>query len=247
MSDEVKDNLQSEASNETPSNQETPNVTSESVPAEAAPATTEAKMYAGKFKTAEDLEKSYKELESKVGQKGYAESLGQRVVEATGYSVTDLESAGYTPEQIVQAVVSWQDNGKQTEMTKASPKEEISQRVEDSRYEKLEWEMKLRDFFSENPEAKQFKEEMNDFHSMSQYKGMDPQDLFGSKLSKFVTKGEENVQARQSEKEKASLSISNAAPPVVDETMIHATKFRSEGRLEDAGKFIAGRLFGKKK
>lgn len=227
----------------TPGQAGTPPEPSSTPPSAAPPegTTKPEKVYAGKFKTAEDLETAYKSLETKLGQKAFSENLGQKVVDATGYSVDDLQKAGYTPDQIVDAVINWQaekDNSN-------SGKEEISRKVEDTRYNSLEWRVDLQDYFTENPEAKQFADELNDFHSMPQYKELKPKQLFEQKVSKFLSKSEENLQAQYSDKEKANLSISNSAPPPPDEGLQHAQNFKKSGRLDDAAKFLRGRLFPK--
>ena len=248
MSDEVKDTLESGAGSGSPEattpQTETPAESPKTTP-ESAPEGITEKVYAGKFKSAEDLEKGYQELSSKLGKKGYAEQLGEKVVSATGYSVQDLEDAGYSPDQIVDAVISYQDTGKKQELP--AKKQEMTQKVESSKLEKLEWKIDVRDFVDKNPEAKEFQDELNDFHSMSQYRDLSPEELFNTKLSKFVKKGEQNVETRQSAKEKASMSLSPSSSPKSGDSDKALKSFKQTRNLDDAADLLMARMAERRK
>jgi len=130
---EDKDNLQQAAPEGTTAEAETQVETKGETP-EAETQPKEEKVYAGKFKSADDLEKSYKELESKLGAKDYSKQLGDKVLEATGYTKDQLEQAGYGPDEIVKAMISYQDTGKVQ-----APTQEIQSKVVDSKVDALEW------------------------------------------------------------------------------------------------------------
>ena len=200
------------------------------------------KVYAGKFKSTEELETAYKNAESKIGQKTYAETLGQRVVESTGYSIRELEEAGYTPDQIVQAVIASKTGTEEVTLPpepKHNPFEAIKKTVEETKVERLEWKMEVKDFVLENPEAKEFLEDINEFHSMPQYRGMSPADIFNNKLKKFVQKSEQVVQAKQSEKERASISINHNPAPVSKPAADAQKKFYKTGHFDDAVDYVS--------
>lgn len=243
-----KDTLQSEASQEKPSNMETQVESPQVSDTTSAPEEGSAeKVYAGKFKSVDELEKSYKGLETKIGKKSYSEQIGEQVLSATGYTVEQLESAGYTPAQIAQAVTS-NDQAQQSmqQVSSYSPTEVIKKSVEDSRVERLEFELKLRDFFNENPEAKDFKDEIKEYHSMPNYRGMNPEEIYEAKLKKFVNKGAQVTLKKQSEKERASLNLTNNSVPESRNEDAALKNFMSTRHIDDAGVFIKERLFGRK-
>ena len=244
MSEEQdKDTLQSAAPSGTPAQTETQVSSPEGTTGETQ-AQKEARVYAGKYKSAEDLEIAYKNIESKVGQKSYAETIGQKVVEATGYTIKDLEEAGYSPEQIVQAVYTTkpQEDLQKAEVKPTQSLDSVKRTVEESKLERLEWKMGVKDFFSENPLAKEFQDEINDYHAMPQYKDWTPEQIFNSKLKKFVSKGEQTVRAKESEKERASLSVSHSSPPVPKKGQAELDRFQQTRHLDDATSFISSWL-----
>lgn len=249
LEEQNKDTLLSEAPNGTPSQTETQVSSPEGTAGETA-AQKQERIYAGKYKSAEDLEIAYKNIEAKVGNKSYAETIGQKVVEATGYTIKDLEDAGYTPEQIVQAVYTTKPAvdsvTPETKPLQASSLENVRRTVEDSKLERLEWKMGVKDFTSENPLAKEFLDEINDYHAMPQYKDWTPEQIFNSKLKKFVSKGEQAVRAKESEKERATLSVTHAAPPTPKAGQAELERFQKTRHLDDATGFIASWLRGGK-
>lgn len=194
-----------------------------------------------------DWESRYKNLETKVGRKEFSERLGDKVIEATGYSVADLEAAGYTPEDIVSAVIQSKASGQQTQMARMEPQTDtlsmVKRTVEDSKADKAIWRADLSDFFFENPEAKDFRDEINEFHQMPQYRHLTPEELYNIKLKKFVKKGVESVEKKYSEKEKAGLSIQQTASHEPDPAKDSLERIkRGVAREEDRTKFISARL-----
>lgn len=238
--DENKDTLQPEASQETPSNAETrvesPQV-SDAQPTEA------EKVYAGKYKSVDELEKAHKGLESKIGKKTYSEQIGEQVLSATGYTVDQLQAAGYTPAQIAQALLN---SEKEQAPQPYLSTDLIKKSVEESRVERLEFDINMKEFFEENPEAKEFKEEIKEYHSMPAYRGMSPEEIYESKLKKFVKKGMQVTMKKQSEKERASLNITNNSVPESRAEDAALKNFMSSRHIDDAGAYIKERLFGKK-
>ena len=247
LEEQNKDTLQSEAALATPSSTETQVSSPEGTTGETAAQKAE-RLYAGKYKSAEELEIAYKNVESKVGQKSYAETIGQKVVEVTGYTIKDLEEAGYSPEQIVQAIYTTKpaDETPKPELKPQQSLDSIKRNVEDSKVERLEWRMSIKDFVSENPLAKEFLDEINDFHSMPLYKDWTPEQIFNSKLKKFVSKGEQTVRAKESEKERASLSITHAAPPTPKAGQEDFDRFQKTRNFDDATKWVGQWLRGGK-
>lgn len=248
--DELKqDTLQSEASQETTSQTETqinsPQVSdTSSAPEEGK---TE-KVYAGKFKSVDDLEKSYKEVETKIGKKTYSEQIGEQVLAATGYTVDQLQNAGYTPAQIASALMSQDQAPQQTAQTAPaySSADMLKKSVEESRVERLEFSLSMKEFFEENPEAKDFQDEIKEYHSMPAYRGMSPAEIYDTKLKKFVKKGMQATLKKQSEKERASLNLTNNSVPDNRQEESTLKQFQSTRHIDDAADFIRTRLFGKK-
>lgn len=236
MSEPLKDTLPSAAPQGTPAPVETqkgaPPVEGTTPPA---PVGIPERVFAGKYKSPDELETAYKSLESKIGNKSYAEKLGEQVVQATGYSLQDLEKAGYTPEQIAQAVVTFNQQQPQK-------KEDIPQRVENSKIEEMEFKDSMRDFFEQTPEAKEFKEEILEWHDHPRFKSLSPEEIYSQKLSKFISKGSKAVLEKQSEKEKANVTVTQVAAPQVDESVASLEKFQKSRHLDDATSFIRSRL-----
>lgn len=217
----------------------------------AAPATPPAapRKYAGKYETPEELEAAYKSAETKIGAKSFAEGIGEKIVQATGYSAVDLQAAGYSSEQIVQAMLNAQNTGVQAppEGTPAhapvsSTADVLRSTVENSRYAKLEWNDKKRDFFAENPDAKEFRDELDEFHAMPQYRDLPPEELFGLKLKKFLKKGEAITEQRHTEKEKASMSFTPTTVPDADPAKTALDRYRKNPKLDNAESFMAARM-----
>lgn len=217
----------------------------------AAPATPPAapRKYAGKFESPEELESAYKSAESKIGAKSFAEGIGEKIVQATGYSAVDLQAAGYSSEQIVQAMLAAQSSGNQALPTEApvhaaqaSTVDVLRSTVENSRYAKLEWDGKKRDFFAENPDAKEFKDELDEFHSMPQYRDLPPEEVFNLKLKKYLHKGEAITEQRHTEKERASMSFTPTTVPDADPSKTALDKYRKNNKLDHAESFIAERM-----
>jgi hypothetical protein len=248
MDEENKDNLQSEALQETPSSTETqvesPQVSDTQSTTDGE--TTE-RVYAGKFKSTDELEKGYKGLEQKIGKKTYSEQIGEKILSVTGYSVDQLQSAGYTPEQIVSALTSYDQTQPQTTTTQTfSPSDVLKKSVEESRVARLEFDLSMKEFFEENPEAKEFKDEIKEYHLMPAYNGMSPEEIYESKLKKFVKKGVQTTMKKQVEKERASLGLTNNSVPESKAEIEALKRFQQSRHLDDAQEFIANRLFGKR-
>lgn len=253
-----KDTQDVPASSETPGTQPQTDPNAGSAPTNAAPASdTAEKLFAGKYKTPDELATAYTNLEKKLGQKTYTETLGARILQETGYSVTDLESAGYTADEIVGMLVSKPDvsaGDDDTEpKTKLPPKpkltnERVQTAVESSRIAKLEWELQLDRYFAKNPEAEEFRDEITDFHQLPQYKESSPAEIFNTKLQKFVKKGAESLQARHAEKENATMAITNNSAPQTkasDELGKSIAARGGKGTLEEKALYVAARLAGK--
>lgn len=239
-----KDTLPSEASQETTPLAET-RVTS---PEGSETSQVSEKVYAGKFKSAEELENSYKSLESKIGQKTYSEQIGEQVLASTGYTVEQLQSAGYTPSQIAQAITTPPEQNQPVASTAAySPTDSIRKTVEESRVDRLEFDLKINKYFDKNPEAKDFEDDIKEYHAMPAYRGMSPEEIYESKIKRFVTKGAQATLQRQSEKERASLTISNNSVPESRAEDEAYKRFQSSRHIDDAADLIKARLFGKKK
>jgi hypothetical protein len=240
-----------------------PAVPQEGVPAESAqtaqpntqPGASEGtKVYAGKYKSVEDLEHAYSNAESKLGQKSYAETLGSKVLELTGSSVEDLQSAGYSPEQIVQAVLSASPTSElpvaptpaKAESPVHNPFDSIRRTVEETKTDKLVWKQDMFEFLQENPEAKQFRDEINDFHAMPAYRNLTPGQIFSEKLKKFLEKGEQIVQTKQNEKKRATLSVTHQTSPAPVASAREQERFETTRHFDDAVHLIKSRLTTKK-
>jgi len=244
-----KDTLQSEASQETTSQTETQVNSPQVSDTSSAPEEGKTdKVYAGKFKSVDDLEKSYKEVETKIGKKTYSEQIGEQVLAATGYTVDQLQNAGYTPAQIAQALMNQdQVQSQQAQTTQSySSADMLKKSVEESRVERLEFNLSMKEFFEETPEAKDFQDEIREYHSMPAYRGMSPAEIYETKLKKFVKKGMQATLKKQSEKERASLNLSNNSVPDNRNEDNALKKFQATRHIDDASEFIRTRLFGKK-
>lgn len=240
MSDEAKDNLQSAAPEGTTAQTQTQSE-SEGQPAPSAPqGTTEARKYAGSFNSVEDLEKAYSEARTKISQKGYAEKLGEQVVQATGYSVSDLEKTGYSPQDIIQAVTNFQDTGRQQDMVKAAP-DQIKDRVESSKVENLEFELELMRFAQKNPDVAEVEDWVRKMKKHPDYREKSVSDIFED-LKPMLAKGGEAVMQKHAEKERASMNFTNATAPDPKPSEKAREKFFKTGRDDDAKNFVKERL-----
>jgi len=234
---EDKDNLAPEASTETPSKAETQVETLGGTSPEATEV--EEKVYAGKFKSAEDLEKSYKELESKLGSKTYSKELGDKVLEATGYTEEQLVQAGYKADDIVKAMIQFQDTGKQQ-----APAEEMGTKVVDARVANMEWKLAARDFYDENPDAKGLKQHIEQQHALDPSKS--PEEIYNQSIKPLMDQLQKSTEQTQSVKEKAALNLTNQAVPETDKSKDLLKRYQDTRHIDDAGDYIAAKLFGKK-
>ncbi len=214
---------------------------------------TPVKKLAGKYDTPEELESAYLSAQSKLGSKSYAEKIGQKVLETTGHTVDELKEAGYDADQIAEMIVQSASadapkDDDDAKKPKLPNKDEIKTKVENSRAEKLEWKVDLSDFLAEMPEAKEFKDEITEFHSMPQYKGMTPAEIFAQKISKFVQKGEASLAARHNDKERANMDgLNHSQPPEKPTSAKALEQFRANpGRFQNAEAFVAARLAEKR-
>lgn len=201
---------------------------------------TEEKMYAGKFKSPEEMENAYKNLESKLGKKAYTEQLGDKIVEATGYSQEELEKAGYKPEDIVKAVITFQETGKQTPVDASS----IDKTVTNSKLTETEWRLDKYEFFDEHPDMKKHRAIMDKFHKLEPTKSAS--EVYEEHIKPIF----ESVTAQEAEKEKAkvkaSMDLGNEVKKEKDPTEAALKRYQDSGHIDDAAKFIEARLFAKK-
>lgn len=202
-----------------------------SAPTEGTPERT----YAGKYKSADELEKAYSELQSKIGKKSYAETLGQRVVDATGYSVNDLENAGYSPDQIVQAVLTYQDTGNTQQ--NSFDVDTVKQTVQASKVDSLAFELELERFVRKNPESEEMTDWVRKMKRHPDYKDLSVEQIY-SEIKPIIEKTEEQVYAKQGEKEKAGLSITHTPAPTPDPSKEATDRFKQRRSMDNAADLI---------
>lgn len=196
-----------DAGTQTPAPEQAPAV-SDAAPKEGKPA--EEKVYAGKYKSIEDLEKAYKEVETKVGAKSYAEKIGDNVVQATGYSIGDLENAGYSPEQIVQAVVSYQETGKQ--QSNQFDVQAIRQNVESSKVDDVKFDIQLERYLRKNPEAEEYEGWIRKMRKHPDFRSSTVEAIVQD-IKPLMEKAQQEVLVKQGEKEQAVVSVSHNQAP----------------------------------
>lgn len=241
--EENKDTLPQGASSETPPTQQTQVETNSDASATDGKTTvTEEKVYAGKYKSPEDLETAYKSLESKLGQKQFTEQLGDKIIQATGRSQDDLVKAGYTPEQIVEALIQYQQTGVQQP---PQGLDSIQSKVDNTKLSELEWELKRRDFFDSNEDMKEHKDLIEKFHKLDPSKPIDK--IVKEDVMPVLDSVAKVTETKQSAKEKAALNITDAALPPVDPSKTALEQYQKSGHIDDATQFVAARLFGGKK
>ena len=238
--DKQLDTQVSEAPEGTPSHDAAQDLPTETPEAEEAP-----RKYAGKYSSVEELEKAYTSASSKIGQKGYAEKIGEKVVDATGYTVKDLEEAGYSADQIAEAVLAHQASGKQQEMPKVNPSEVIKKTVESSKVDKLQFELEVDRYLRKNPEAEEFVDWVRKMRRHPDYHGKGAAEIF-AEVQPLMSKAKKAVEKTHASKERASMSVSNKRPVETPAHQAAADRYKKTGRLDDAASFIHEKLFGGK-
>jgi hypothetical protein len=252
MDEATKDTLQSVAPNGTPTSAETQSST---VPATgnptsgAAPAgTPEPRRYAGKYDSPEALEEAHKNLESKLGSKSYLERVGEKLVEKTGYTPTDLVNAGYSEEQVVMAMLGQnpgQPQGSPTPSTSQSTVDAIRGAVENSKVDSIQFELELERLYRKDPDAENLDDVIRTLRKHPDFRGKSPAEvLAGAKA--LVKRGEEIAYSRQDEKERANVTISNASVPQTSDYDRAVDRYKRTGDADDATAVVFQRLFGKK-
>lgn len=228
---------------------------SSSTPPAAAPATP-ARKYAGKYETPEALEEGYANLQSSLGKKTLAEELGRKVVEATGVSIDDLQAQGFTPEQIVEAMltetpppVAPQGNGA---TPPATPKAKLDggnlrTQVGDNKVNDLEFELKLTRFGTSNPDAMAYEDEIREFSRLPAFRNKSPQEIWDAKVRPLIEKGKQAAYSKQDEKERANMAPSDNPVPTVDPSQDALKRFNATGHIDDGARFVESRLFPDKK
>lgn len=225
-------------------------VASESQPAEAASgSTTEARKYAGKFDSPEKLEEAYQNLQSKLGERDYAGSLGQKVVEATGYSIQELEQAGYKPEDIVQAVISPGANSQVQPVqspTTLDPTTALKSAVESSKVDSVKFELELERLYRKNPEAEGLDDWIRKFAKHPDYKGKPAKEIY-DELVPIMRKGEEAAVQTAHAKTKAGMVLSNEQAPTPTDFQKAKEAWQKTGHIDDAQGMVAAFLARNKK
>jgi len=139
-------------------NNKSENQTAENKESQQSEGSQEAPLFAGKYKSQEDLEKGYKELESKLGE------LGQKA------SITDLlqEKFNVSPEQLRARIAQVEQEKKQQyyDENPLAPVfdelDSLKQKIEQQETEKFlaQEEKKLDSFIKENPEYEPFRDKI---------------------------------------------------------------------------------------
>jgi len=221
-------------------------------PTEAAPEATPSpdetpssepeKVYAGKYKSAEELEKAYKEAQAKISQKGFSEKLGEEVVKATGYSVDELTQAGYSETQIVEAMLN---KTAPVAPPVNDPVKPIKEAVESSQISSVKFELELERLYRKNADAEQLDDWIRKFKQLPDNKSRSAAEIY-EELKPLMKKGQEEAYAKQSEKERATVKVSHNVAPESKEYDISREAYKKSGHLDDAVGMIKSKLFGNK-
>ena len=151
---------------------------------EAETGQTDAPLLAGKYKTSQDLEKAYKELEGKLGD------LGQKA------TVADLlqSTYGVTPDQ-VQELINRQAQEKAQAEYEANPGAYAYQEVQQLKAQLAfqEESAKLDSFIKENPEYQEFRDDIQEFGFLPKYQNMSYEDIAREKFGKAIAQGQQSA------------------------------------------------------
>jgi hypothetical protein len=247
MSDQNMDTLESAAPTGTPAqieshNSEAPDVDT-SAPGTAPTGTPEPKKYAGKYASPEELEKAYTSLQSKLGTKDFSEKLGDKVVEATGYTTDELSSAGYTPEQIVQAMLQQQAPTQEPQgvTTSQTVLNSIKGAVESSKVDSVKFELELERLYRKTPDAENLESWIRKMKRHPDYQSMTASEIF-AEVQPLVEKGEESAYNKQSEKERATMNITHNPVPESSVYDKAVERFQRSGHDDDAAAIVKAAL-----
>jgi hypothetical protein len=145
---------------------------------------TEETLLAGKYKSPQELEKAYKELEGKIG------SLGQKA------SVADLleEKYGVTPQQL-QDIVAQQEQARQQAQYEANPGAYAFQEVQSLKQQlALQAETAQLDaFIKENPDYAPFRDDIQEFAFLPKYHNTSYEDIAKEKFGKAIAQGQQSA------------------------------------------------------
>lgn len=196
---------------------------------------------AGKFDSVDELENSYQELESKVGQKQATEKLGEKILEETGKSPDELQADNLSTGEILQQVVDGQSNEGASEEGDNSDNSDLEQEVQ-----RLKFEREKDKFFQQNPEAKQFDDKIDMFKQLPEYEDKSVETIWNEEVKDFLEAGKEAVKENQQEKQRANLGIQGRTVPETDEVEKKKEEFEETGHFEEGKEVVKEKLFGDK-
>lgn len=158
---------------------------SETADAVSAPETVEeVALLAGKYKTPEELEKGYKELESKLGERSEHSELSKMLEKQTGMSASQLRE-----------YISQQNELKLQQEYAQNPTPVLAREIQQlkSQLALQAEEKELDSYLEKNPEYAPYREEIQEYAFMPKYQGMSYEDIAREKIGKIIARGQETA------------------------------------------------------
>jgi hypothetical protein len=164
----------------------------------------EVALLAGKYKTPEELEKGYKELESKLGERSEHSELTKMLEDQTGMSASQIRD-----------YIAQQNELKLQQQYAQNPTPILAREIQQlkSQLALQAEEKELDKFLEKNPEYSNFKEEIQEYAFMPKYQGMSYEDIAKEKIGKIIARGQETAYKKIDTKKQTQATGVSQAPP----------------------------------
>jgi hypothetical protein len=194
----------------------------------------EVALLAGKYKTPEELEKGYKELESKLGERSEHSELTKMLEEQTGMSASQIRD-----------YIAQQNEVKLQQQYAQNPAPYLASKISqlESKLAFQEEEKKLNEYLEKNPEYAPYREDIQEFAFMPKYQGMSYEDIAKEKIGKIIARGQETAYKKIDKKIMTQATGTKSTPKksFTDEDMDNMTAAELKAILPHAD--ISHRLY----
>lgn len=167
---------------------ETKPIVSDEKPVEA-----DTALLAGKYKSPEELEKAYKELESKLGQRNEHSELVKMLEENTNMTASQIKD--YIAQQKEQQLQA---------QYRANPELYTAQKIQqlESKLALQAEERELDKFLEKNPEYAPFREDIQEFAFLPKYQEKTYEEIARQKFGKAIAQGQQDAYKKIDTKQK---------------------------------------------